>query len=249
MNRPNRRQTRAIVSILRMVFGSILLSAIVLITIALYSGAVSIEVVVRTLEAYPLIAPVIFVLIYFAMTAVLIPTLPMNLVAGFLWGTIGGGLITLTAVGLGAACTFLLARHFGEKHLGRWLQFRAWRWLDKEVSRKGWIVVAFTRISPVFPTAVLNYLYGITNVKFWPYFVATLVGLAPWALFFAAMGSAARGVLLDARGKELLQEVFVVSLVATLIILVIYGLARTRHVYLRMDQKRSIDENKIDRSE
>lgn len=235
MSQLNHRQTRAIVSILRMVLGSVLLSVIILITIALYSGAVSIEDVVRMLEVYPLIAPVIFILIYTAMAVALIPSLPMNLAAGFLWGTFGGGLITLIAAGLGGTCAFLLARYFGEKHLERWLRFSAWRWLDKEVSRKGWIVVAFTRLSPVFPTAALNYIYGITNVKFWPYLVATLVGLAPWVVFFAAMGSAARGVILDVQGKELLQEIFVASLAATLVIIAIYGLARARHVYLRMN--------------
>ena len=51
-----------------------------------------------------------FVCIYAVFTVCLIPTLPMNVLAGFIWGGWTGGLISCLAVTFGSWVSFVLSR-------------------------------------------------------------------------------------------------------------------------------------------
>ena len=57
-------------------------------------------------------------------------------------------------------------------------RFRA---LDTVISREGFKIVLLLRLSPLFPFALSNYLYGLTSVPFWDYFWGTLIGCVPRA--------------------------------------------------------------------
>ena len=42
-----------------------------------------------------------------------------------------------------------------------------WRVVDAAIGREGFKVILLLRITPLFPFSIVNYLYGITSVKFW----------------------------------------------------------------------------------
>jgi len=50
----------------------------------------------------------------------------------------------------------------------------------------GWagmaLFVLMYALSPVFPYVALNYLLGLTGVKFWPYTLASWIGMLPGTL-------------------------------------------------------------------
>jgi uncharacterized membrane protein YdjX (TVP38/TMEM64 family) len=56
--------------------------------------------------------------------------------------------------------------------------------------RESWKMIFLTRLNPVLPSAVANYCFGITPVKFRTYISATVLGNAPLCFLLAYLGSA-----------------------------------------------------------
>lgn len=134
-------------------------------------------------------APLLFVPTYALASTLLIPTLPLNIAAGILWGPLVGSALALAGSVLGALAAFGISRGA----IGDWLtphaNGRALSWMESELARHGWKAVAFVRLNPVFPGPV-NFLFGLTGIRFTTYAWATAVFLTPPTLAFALIGSA-----------------------------------------------------------
>jgi uncharacterized membrane protein YdjX (TVP38/TMEM64 family) len=129
-----------------------------------------------------------------------LPGSPVTLFGGFAFGGTAGGLIQVTcavSVGstLGATLAFLvgrtLAREWIEKRISGSTRFRA---IDAAVARQGFKIVLLCRLSPVFPFNLLNYAFGLTNVSFRDYLLATWIGMFPGTVLFVYLGSTARNL-------------------------------------------------------
>jgi len=184
------------------------------------------EDIFRFLELNPFIAPLAFITIFVLMTLLALPTLPLNIGAGFLWGPFLGGFYTVLAASLGAGIAFCLARYLaGDFLYGR---FRKLRWfsLVDQVDRSGWKVIAFTRLNPIFPTAILNYLFGLTAIKFWPYYFSTVIFISPMVMIFAYLGDSAGGIVLRDADYQYTQTIFGISAALTMLLLLYFGFKR-----------------------
>jgi len=53
------------------------------------------------------------------------------------------------------------------------------------------------RISPIFPFALSNYLYGVTSIQFWPFIFGTLLGFAPGTLAYVYTGQVGKALMLN----------------------------------------------------
>eukprot|EP00976_Prorocentrum_cordatum_P091775 1188657-Prorocentrum_minimum.AAC.2 len=51
------------------------------------------------------------------------------------------------------------------------------------------------RLSGVMPYSVSNYILGLTELGLAPFLAGTVVGMAPWMVFYATIGSTGRAVL------------------------------------------------------
>src|SRR5437773_8127698 len=61
--------------------------------------------------------------------------------------------------------------------------------LRKAVERDAWKIIFLTQLHPLFPTSVLNYLYGLTPIRFGPYMLWTTVGRAPGLFLYTYLGT------------------------------------------------------------
>lgn len=190
------------------------------------AGYLAPEAVFGFLNAHPLLAPVVFVALFMLMTLLLLPTLPLNLGAGLLWGPYMGGGYTVLGASLGAAIAFLVSRYFAAELLNRHFRHRAWIWLLEEVRQQDWKIVAFTRINPIFPTAPLNYFFGLTSIKFWPFLLATVLFIAPMAFLFAYLGDSVGGFLLRGDAHQFMQNILGASAAITVLFVLRFGLKR-----------------------
>jgi uncharacterized membrane protein YdjX (TVP38/TMEM64 family) len=68
-------------------------------------------------------------------------------------------------------------------------KFRA---LDAAIGSEGFKLILLLRLSPIFPFALSNYLYGVTAVGFWPYITATFLGFLPGTLAYVYSGECCR---------------------------------------------------------
>jgi uncharacterized membrane protein YdjX (TVP38/TMEM64 family) len=145
---------------------------------------------------------VLFSLGYALATVLLLPGSVLTLGAGAALGITRGFLSVWVGATLGAALAFLVSRHGARRRVELWAakkpRFAA---VDRAVGREGWKIVLLTRLSPVFPFIFLNYAYGLTPVRFWPYFLASLLGMIPGTLMYVYLGSLGRLGLEAASGE------------------------------------------------
>lgn len=188
------------------------------------AGYLDPEITFSFLNSHPVLAPAAFIAIFVVMTLLGLPTLPLNLGAGFLWGPYWGGFYTFFGASIGAAIAFLASRYIAADLLNRHFRHRAWIWLLEQVRQQDWKVVAFTRINPIFPTSLLNYFFGLTAIKFRPYLLATMVFIAPMALLFAYLGDSVGGFMLRGNADQFVHSILGVSAAISMLILLRFGL-------------------------
>jgi uncharacterized membrane protein YdjX (TVP38/TMEM64 family) len=58
------------------------------------------------------------------------------------------------------------------------------------------------RLSPLIPFNLSNYFYGLTAVKFWPYVLASWIGMLPGTLLYVYLGTVGRAGLQAASGMD-----------------------------------------------
>jgi uncharacterized membrane protein YdjX (TVP38/TMEM64 family) len=145
-------------------------------------------------------AMAVFVVVYMLLSAVALPTSPMNVAAGLLFGLMWGFLSSLAAVTLSAVLAFLIARYVARGWVLRRISCHAkYSALLKGLKHESWKMIFLTRLNPVLPSAVASYCFGVTPVKFRTYLSATVLGNIPLCFLLAYLGAA--GQLASGAGK------------------------------------------------
>lgn len=175
-------------------FGSLLLAAVVLFVL---SRLFPLESVVRWLhghiDAHRPWSLVLYPLLLALCNLLLLPGGVLIIASGFFFGLWRGALLILLGHVLGAAVAFGLTRGLARQWVERVLSRRpAWRALDAAVAREGWKIVFLTQLSPIFPTSLLNYGYGLTRMRFWPCLGWIALGQAPGVFLYVYLGRLGR---------------------------------------------------------
>ncbi|MHB8769521.1 MAG: VTT domain-containing protein [Syntrophales bacterium] len=180
-------------------------------------GGFSTEALLSLLGAYPLAAPLIFMLIYAVAPALFLPSIPLSLAAGFFWGPVWGVLFAITGATAGACVSFFLARYLLRDAVRTRFAAGQWHWLEENVVKHGWKAVAFVRLIPVFPFNVLNYLLGLTPLSFGQYLWSSVVFMLPGCIAFVAFGSSLGELILQGSIRGLLVGGAVAALALILV--------------------------------
>jgi uncharacterized membrane protein YdjX (TVP38/TMEM64 family) len=133
--------------------------------------------------------PAVAVLGTALLTTALVPRTLLSLVGGLLFGWLSGALYVLVGVTIGAIAAFGIGRLLGRDFVAQKLRGRLAQ-VEQAVSGRGMLSVAITRLIPLVPFCVSNYIFGTTSVRLFPFVAGTLLGAAPATLAYAALGSA-----------------------------------------------------------
>jgi uncharacterized membrane protein YdjX (TVP38/TMEM64 family) len=132
-----------------------------------------------------------YVAVYVASVLLLIPGTLATLAAGPLFGLWLGTAAVSLASTTAAALAFLIARYAARAAVAararREPRFAA---VDRAIGAKGWRIVALLRLSPFFPYPILNYLFGLTPIRFWPYVAATWLAMLPATFLYVYLSHA-----------------------------------------------------------
>jgi len=163
---------------------------------------------------------VAFAFITMIAAVLFLPGSVLTTAAGVLFGLKNGTIVVSAGATLGAGASFLIARYLARDRVARWAaENPRFASLDAAVGKEGWKIVFLTRLSPIFPYNLLNYLFGLTKVGFWPYLLASWVGMLPGTILYVYFGFAGRAVAANADGPGIgnLWEVIFwgIGLVAT----------------------------------
>ena len=138
------------------------------------------------------IGPLVFAGIYVIAAVAMVPGSILTLGAGVIFGVLEGTIVVAVSATLGATAPFLIGRYVARDWVAsRFEKSEKFRAIDKGVAEKGWKIVGLTRLSPVFPFNLLNYIFGITSVSLRDYVLASFFGMLPATLMYVYIGSLA----------------------------------------------------------
>lgn len=117
-----------------------------------------------------------------------IPSAPIALAAGALYGHTWGTVYVLLGAEIGALAAFGIARLLGHEVLRRWLGERlSLGWLGSQNALMGLVFVS--RLLPFVSFDVVSYAAGLTVLSAWRFAVATLAGIVPASFLLAHFGA------------------------------------------------------------
>ena len=138
----------------------------------------------------------IFIGVYAVTTVLLLPGLILTVGAGFTFGLWKGFLAVSAGSTLGAALAFLVARFLARNKVEAMVQgSEKFQRIDDAIGKQGAKLVFLLRLRPVIPFNVSNYFYGLTGVKFWPYVLASWLGMMPGTLLYVYLGTAGKAAV------------------------------------------------------
>lgn len=184
--------------------------------------------------------PLAFVLGYGVAAVLLIPAVLLTLAGGALFGFRRGVVYVTLGATLGAALAFITARYavrrFVEAYVTRHPRLAA---IDRAVESEGARLVFLLRLSPIVPFVFLNYVLGISRLRFRDYIVGT-AGMLPAIAAYVYAGKVAGDLATLAAGAaaprgSAYYALLTVGLAATILATVLITRAAARAVEARAD--------------
>src|SRR5947207_417013 len=149
----------------------------------------------------------IFIGVYAVATVLLAPGAILTIGAGFAFGFWKGFLAVSAGSTLGAALAFLVARFIArDKVEAIAKRNEKFRKIDDAISKQGANLIFLLRLSPLIPFNLSNYFYGLTGVKFWPYVLASWIGMMPGTFLYVYIGTVSQAAISVAAGGEAVQH-------------------------------------------
>ena len=137
------------------------------------------------LQTLGTLGPLVFVVIYALAVTAALPGSALTVAAGALFGSLWGVVLVSIASTLGAGLAFLIARYFAREATARWLSNQEkFRKLDALTEEHGAIIVALTRLVPIFPFNPLNFGFGLTKVPFRIYLFWSWLCMLPGTVLY-----------------------------------------------------------------
>jgi uncharacterized membrane protein YdjX (TVP38/TMEM64 family) len=133
-------------------------------------------------------APLVYIFLYIIATILLLPSTPLNLSGGAIFGTVFGTIWTSLAALMAAIIAFYFTRTIGqeivkEKFAGRW------KAINSEITQGGIFYMFAIRLLPIIPYGLVNFTAGLTSISFKDYIIGTTLGTIPGILPFVMIGS------------------------------------------------------------
>jgi len=152
------------------------------------------------------------------------PGTPFNLAAGFLFGIWIGSATSVAGCIGGATLSFFVGRSLAREWAQNLIkQHEKAKLINLAMEQNGWVFIFMIRLSPILPFGICNYIFGVSNVKFWIYWTATFAGLLPCTIAYTYLGSLMRNLadLFSGEGGTDQTIILVVSVVSTVLGIII----------------------------
>ena len=173
---------------------TLVVAAIVMLLVLGRLGGRYVPGFVARIRSFGPLGPIVYVLGYMVAMVAGIPASLLTLAAGAIFGLWWGTLWALLGATLGASAAFLVARYVArgkvEKRVASVSAFAA---IDRSIAADGRRIVFLLRLSPAVPFTLLNYLLGVTRVRFTDFLLGS-VGMLPATVLYVYSGKVAGDV-------------------------------------------------------
>src|SRR5262245_21074800 len=117
----------------------------------------------------------------------LFPVTVINVATVLTFGPILGNLYGLFGWLVSAAMGYGIGRRMGQKMVAKFARFWGHRVLEP-ADRHGFLTVLTLRVFPVGPFTLVNFLIGAARIRFWDFFLASVIGRIPGIVLLFLLG-------------------------------------------------------------
>ena len=201
----------------------------------LWAGGFTLEGAVSWAREHGPLAKVGVLAFVTLMLPLLLPTGPVAIVPGYLWGQWQGLGLVLAGAVLGGVLNMFLARSLLGRRVDSWIAATpGMAALKRVIDARGFRIALALRMSPVTPYALVSYAAGLTTLSYAKYALASVIGGVPWTLVYATAGALLaeqqRAVSLDADVGPAGPWLRLVGLAFTVLVAVWIGRAARREL-------------------
>lgn len=140
-------------------------------------------------------AAVCYIGLFTLLPAFFFPVAVLALAGGLLFGLVRGSIYTFVGALLNCALMFLLARYVGREKIRALVRKKLpqpWqRRLEGLGGREGALLLVILRLIPAVPYNLINYAFGLTEMKLSTYLIFSAIGIIPGTLAFINIGDKA----------------------------------------------------------
>jgi uncharacterized membrane protein YdjX (TVP38/TMEM64 family) len=190
--------------------------------------------------------PAAFIVGYGVAAVVLAPAFLLTIAAGAIWGLRSGVLYVMVGATLGAVLAFTASRYLVRRFVEHYvLAHPRLAAIDRAVEAEGARLVFLLRLSPVVSYVLLNYVLGISRVRFRDYFAGS-IGMLPTVTAYVYAGRVAGDLASVAGGAALPRgplwlTTVILGLAATVVATVLVARASKRAVDEAVRAQLSVD--------
>ncbi|AEM72898.1 TVP38/TMEM64 family protein [Caldicellulosiruptor acetigenus] len=134
-------------------------------------------------------APLVFLILYSVKSFIIfIPAGVFMLAAGLSFGTLFGALILIVGTLLSSTIGFVFARYFGKDYVQKKLKNTKFSNVGKKIAQKGFLIILLLRLVPILPYDAINYICGLSKIRYRDFILATFIGTVPACFLYAYLG-------------------------------------------------------------
>ena len=137
-------------------------------------------------------APLAYIGLWVLLPAFFFPVPILALAGGLLFGLFRGSVYTFLGAVLNCSLMFFMARSFGREQVRNVLQRKLssdWqRRLNTAAGKQCFLLLIILRLIPAVPYNLINYSFGLTEMSFRSYLLASILGIIPGTLAFINIG-------------------------------------------------------------
>lgn len=175
------------------------------------------------ISSHGILSPLIYILLMaIAIVISPIPSLPLTVASGVVFGPFLGASYSLIGAEIGAVISFLIARIFGRDLIKKLLK--------KEISFSNNIeekyltlAIFLSRLFPIFQFDVVSYGAGLTNIAIRKFALATFFGMMPMTFLFAYTG---KSIFIGGRASIIISIIFIAAIFYVPILIKKYDLIK-----------------------
>lgn len=135
--------------------------------------------------------PAAFIAAFGLAAVLLFPALVLIVAGGTLWGVVLGTVYVMLGAALGSTLAFFAARYLVRGYVQRYVDHHPkLAAIDRAVENEGLRLVFLLRLSPLVPFILLNYVLGISRVRYRDY-LGGLAGMIPVVVMYVYAGKVA----------------------------------------------------------
>jgi uncharacterized membrane protein YdjX (TVP38/TMEM64 family) len=161
------------------------------------------------IKGFGIFGPVVYIVLYILSCIFFLPGIPITLAGAIAFGPILGTLYVSIGSTLGAGAAFLMGRYAARSMVTGWIsKNKQLKKIDEGVKTHGWRMLMITRLVPVFPFNIQNYIYGLTKIRFSTYLLVSWLCMLPGTIAYVFAG----GSLISGKGD--LKKTFIYLAIA-----------------------------------